>query len=75
MTAYKSQGKTLATAVVNLVDCRGTESPYVMISRVTSLDGLAILVPFEHKRISCHTSEDLRKETTRLEMLALRTVV
>ncbi|KAF8164643.1 hypothetical protein K438DRAFT_1465909, partial [Mycena galopus ATCC 62051] len=73
MTTYKSQGKTLTTTAVNLVDCRGTESPYVMLSRVTSLDGLAIVTPFPKEKISCRTSEDLRRETLRLELLALQT--
>ncbi|KAJ7779473.1 hypothetical protein DFH07DRAFT_716136, partial [Mycena maculata] len=73
MTAYKSQGKTLPATAVNLVDSRGTESPYVMISRAVSLDGLAIVTPFPKEKICCRTSEDLRKETARLEMLALRT--
>jgi hypothetical protein len=75
MTAYKSQGKTLDAAVVNLVDCHGTESAYVMVSRVTSLQGLAIVCPFSKEKICCRTSEDLRNETARLEMLALQTVV
>ncbi|KAJ7710210.1 hypothetical protein B0H16DRAFT_1218124, partial [Mycena metata] len=73
MTAYKSQGKTYSNVTVNLVDAQGTESPYVMISRATSLDGLAIVAPFSKDRICCRTSEDLRRETERLEMLALRT--
>ncbi|KAJ7728360.1 hypothetical protein B0H16DRAFT_1236912, partial [Mycena metata] len=70
MTCYKAQGRTLAAAVVNLADCRGTEAPYIMISRVTSLDGLAILTPFEKAKICCRPSEDLRREATRLEILA-----
>jgi ATP-dependent exoDNAse (exonuclease V) alpha subunit len=35
ITAHKSQGKTYSACVVNLTGCRGTESPYVMLSRVT----------------------------------------
>jgi ATP-dependent exoDNAse (exonuclease V) alpha subunit len=46
MTAHKAQGKTLTHTVINLQNCSGTESPYVMISRVTSLDGLLILMGF-----------------------------
>jgi hypothetical protein len=75
MTAYKSQGKTLEAAAVNLVDCHGTESAYVMVSRVTSLEGLVIISPFSKERICCRTSEDLRNETARLEMLALQTII
>lgn len=33
MTAHKAQGKTLSHTVVDLRDCSGTESPYVMLSR------------------------------------------
>ncbi|KAJ7157823.1 hypothetical protein C8R46DRAFT_815904, partial [Mycena filopes] len=73
MTAYKAQGKTYTNVCVNLVDCQGTESAYVMISRATSLDGLVIATPFSKDRISCRTSEDLRKETARVELLCLRT--
>ncbi|KAJ7216234.1 hypothetical protein C8J57DRAFT_1035403, partial [Mycena rebaudengoi] len=73
MTCYKSQGKSLARAIVNLVDCHGTEAPYTMLSRVESLDGLVILTPFDKARICSRTSEDLRKECTRLELLALHT--
>jgi hypothetical protein len=75
MTAYKSQGKTLAAAAINLVDCHGTESAYVMVSRVTSLEGLVIISPFSKEKICCRTSEDLRNETVRLELLALQTIV
>jgi hypothetical protein len=75
MTAYKAQGKTLDAAAINLVDCHGTESAYVMVSRVTSLDGLVIISPFSKEKICCRTSEDLRNETDRIQMLALQTVI
>lgn len=75
MTAYKAQGKTFDGIVINLVDCQGTESPYVMVSRATTLEGLAIVSPFAKERICCRTSEDLRKESLRLDMLALRTMI
>jgi hypothetical protein len=75
MTAHKSQGKTLEQTVVNLRQCRGTESPYVMISRVTSLDGLLILNSFKKDRITCRQSEEVRNEATRHQILALHTIV
>ncbi|KAJ6544457.1 hypothetical protein B0H19DRAFT_956560 [Mycena capillaripes] len=75
MTCYKAQGRTLESAVINLADCHGTEGPYVMISRVTSLEGLAILTPFDKAKICCRPSEDLRRESRRLEILALKTII
>ena len=58
LTAHKSQGKTLPTAIVDIQSCRGTESVYVMLSRVTSIDRLRILRPFNIKKIQCRPSED-----------------
>ncbi|KAH7917808.1 hypothetical protein BV22DRAFT_983528, partial [Leucogyrophana mollusca] len=66
MTAHKSQGQTLQSAIVDLQSCRGTEAPYVMCSRVTSLDGLLILRPFDFSKITSRCSEDARREERRL---------
>ena len=62
MTAHRSQGQTLTKVIVDLQSCRGSESPYVMLSRVTSLEGLLILRPFSKTKICCKVSEDLRLE-------------
>ncbi len=43
--AHKSQGLLLDNVVVDLQSCSGSESPYVMISRVKSLEGLMVLHP------------------------------
>ncbi|KAJ7109672.1 hypothetical protein C8R43DRAFT_831784, partial [Mycena crocata] len=75
MTTYKSQGKTMKNAIVNLVDCYGTEAPYVMVSRLETLDGLVLMTPFPKAKICCRSSQDLRLETVRLEKLALQTIV
>lgn len=75
MTAYKAQGQTLSKAIVDLASCSGTECPYVMISRVKSLDGLLILRPFSENKITCRRSEDARREMKRLEFLRLRTLI
>jgi hypothetical protein len=75
ITAHKAQGKTLAACVVNFTGCRGTESPYVMVSRATSLEGLVILTPFTKSKICCRQSEETRVEFRRLRYHALRTVV
>ncbi|PPQ86519.1 hypothetical protein CVT26_008820 [Gymnopilus dilepis] len=74
LTAHKAQGQTMPKALVDIQSCRGTESPYVMISRVTSLQGLLILRPFDTKKIKCRQSEDVRKEMTRLETLRWQTI-
>ncbi|THU88129.1 hypothetical protein K435DRAFT_603792, partial [Dendrothele bispora CBS 962.96] len=73
ITAHKSQGQTLTHAIVDLQSCRGAEMPYVMVSRVKSLDGLLILRNFEKGKIQCRQSEDARMEAKRLELLRLRT--
>lgn len=74
MTAHKAQGQTMTNVVVDLESCKGTEAPYVMISRVKSLDGLLILRPFKRQKIQCRQSEDVRREMRRLEFLRLHTI-
>ncbi|KAJ6576493.1 hypothetical protein DFH09DRAFT_1311176 [Mycena vulgaris] len=75
MTAHKVQGKTYERCVVNFTGCRGTESPYVMVSRAKSLQGLVILTPFSKDKICSRQSEDVRTEFHRLQYLGLNTVV
>ncbi|KIM74965.1 hypothetical protein PILCRDRAFT_79543 [Piloderma croceum F 1598] len=58
MTAHKAQGMMLVKAIVDLESCRGTESPYIMVSRVKLLDGLLILCPFRRQKIQCHQSPE-----------------
>ena len=53
MTAHKSQGQTMDQAIVDLQSCHGMELLYVMLSQVTSLEGLAILRPFDKQKIQC----------------------
>ncbi|THU82520.1 hypothetical protein K435DRAFT_575360, partial [Dendrothele bispora CBS 962.96] len=60
ITAHRAQGATMKKVKVDLAKCRGTESPYVMISRVKSLEGLLILRDFDLKVIQCRQSEDAR---------------
>lgn len=74
MTTHRAQGQTLSNVIVDLQSCRGSESPYVMLSCVTSLKGLLILRPFEHKKISCNISEELRTENRRLRALTQQTI-
>ena len=74
MTAHRAQGQTLPNVIVDLQSCQGSESPYVMLSRVTSLQGLLILRPFARNKISCNMSQDLRDENKRLRNLSLQTL-
>jgi PIF1-like helicase len=60
MTAHKSQGQTIQKAIIDLATCRGTEPPYVMVSRVRKLEDLLILHPFPIGKITCRMSEDTR---------------
>ena len=74
MTAHKSQGQTIQKAIIDLATCRGTEPPYVMVSRVRKLEDLLILRPFPIGKITCRMSEDTRREQTRLHYLHLKTI-
>ena len=73
MTVHKAQGQSLTNVIVDLESCSGTESPYVMVSRATSLTGLLILRPFQKHKIRCRQSQDSRNESTRLQSQALQT--
>ena len=74
VTAHKSQGLSLDNVVVDLQSCSGSESPYVMISRVKSLDGLMVLRPFHRSKISCNLQQDVRDELKRQRILELATL-
>ncbi|PPQ97075.1 hypothetical protein CVT26_001258 [Gymnopilus dilepis] len=64
-TDFKSQGKTLEKAIVDIITARG-QGAYVMLSRVTSLRGIAILRWFPPSCIYTRLPEDLRTELKRL---------
>ena len=66
MTVHKAQGWTMERVIVDLAGCVGTEPPYVMVSRATSLDGLLVLCDFDAQQISKRRSEELRKVFERL---------
>lgn len=74
MTMHKAQGQTMEKVIIDIEGVRGTEAPYVMVSRVTSLDGLLILRDFRKEKINCRPSEDLQLEYQRLENLKLDTI-
>jgi hypothetical protein len=70
MTAHRSQVQTFPKAMIDYQSCKGTEAPYIMTSRVRSLNDLLILCPFELKKICCRASEDYRIENQQLSLLA-----
>ncbi|KAJ3537287.1 hypothetical protein NM688_g6714 [Phlebia brevispora] len=74
-TAHRVQGQTYDHVVVDLQGCRGSEAPYVMLSRATSLDGLLLLRPFDKNKICAGPAEGLRIEWNRLRRLELLTLV
>ncbi|KIM23130.1 hypothetical protein M408DRAFT_77987 [Serendipita vermifera MAFF 305830] len=68
-TDYKSQGRTLERAIVDLKSAQSLQGVYVMLSRVKSLNGLAILHDFPTKFFGQRLSEELRNEFARLDEL------
>jgi len=75
LTDYKAQGKTLSRVIIDLQSCKRISSVYVMLSRATSLDGLLILRPFDHRKLRSHSSGDFRKEMRRLDVLNYKTIL
>ncbi len=75
ITCHKAQGQTFDRVIVDLESCKGSEAPYVMLSRARSLESLLIFRPFKFSKITCRQSEDLRNENRRLEVLDLQTIV
>ncbi len=58
-TDFKSQGRTLDRAIVDLYTARG-QGVYVMLSRVKTLKGFAIMRWFPSTKIFQRLSEDMR---------------
>ena len=50
-------------------------TPYVMISRVTSLNGILILCLFDWNKICCRQSQDSRQEREWINILQLQTKI
>jgi hypothetical protein len=72
-TDYKSQGRSLDSAIVDLASSHSLQGAYVMLSCVRSLKGLAILRSFPSKKIEQNLSQEIRSEMTRLSELARMT--
>jgi hypothetical protein len=62
MMAHRAQGQTMDQAVVDLQSCQCIELAYVMLSRVCSLQGLAILRAFDKRKIQNRLCEDTGRE-------------
>ncbi|OJT07088.1 ATP-dependent DNA helicase PIF1 [Trametes pubescens] len=69
-TDYKSQGKSLTHAIVDLDSANSLQGIYVMLSRVRSLQGLLILRPFSVSKLCGRLSQELREELGRIDKLA-----
>lgn len=74
VTAHKSQGLSLDNVIIDLESCSGSESPYVMISRVKSLQGLMVLCLFQQTKICCNLQQDVQDELKRQRILELVTL-
>ncbi|OJT07430.1 ATP-dependent DNA helicase PIF1 [Trametes pubescens] len=68
-TDYKSQGKSLTRAIVDLASAHSLQGVYVMLSRVRSLEGLMILRPFSVAKVCARLSQELRDELDRIDRL------
>lgn len=66
-TDYKAQGRSLDVAIVDPDSALSVQGVYVMLSRVRTMKGLAILHPFKARKIEERIAEDLRDEFSRLE--------
>ena len=72
-TDYKSQGRSLDAAIVDPSSAFSLQGVYVMLSRVRSMSGLAVLRPFPESKLTQRLSQELRNELLRLEVLAEQT--
>ena len=74
-TDYKSQGKSLSRAIVDIESANSLQGVYVMLSRVKTLDGLMVLRPFVSSRVCRRLSQELRDELDRIDTLSNATEV
>ncbi len=69
-TDYKSQGKSLDYAIVDLQSALSLQGAYVMLSRVRSLSGLMILRSFSLSKVCSNLSQEMRNEFRRIDKLS-----
>ncbi|KAJ7469069.1 hypothetical protein FB451DRAFT_1038839, partial [Mycena latifolia] len=67
-TDFKSQGRTLQYVIVDLATAR-TQGAYVMLSRVKTLKGLAVLRWFPANKVYQRLSNEMRDEFRRIAAL------
>jgi hypothetical protein len=60
MTDYKAQGQTFPRAVINIKSPGSNAGPYVMLSRLKSLEGFIILDDFPADKVRRKLTNDLR---------------
>ena len=72
-TDYKSQGRSLDSAIIDPASASTLQGVYVMLSRVRSLSGLIILRPFKPDKIEQRMSQELRNELIRIDTLDTET--
>lgn len=72
-TDYKSQGRSLEKAIIDIASAHSIQGVYVMLSRVKTLSGLAILRPFPQHKICQRLSQEMRNEFERLELIDRQT--
>jgi ATP-dependent DNA helicase PIF1 len=70
-TDYKSQGRSLEKAIVDLASARSLQGVYVMLSRVKTMRGLAILRWFPSTKVYQRLSEELREELKRVDFMSV----
>lgn len=68
-TDYKSQGRSLRRAIVDITSARSSQGIYVMLSRVTNLEGLLILRPFLTSKFPEDVRRDYKDELRRIDEL------
>ncbi len=72
-TDYKAQGRSLDNAIIDLQSALSIQGAYVMLSRVRTIEGVAILRPFKALKVEERLKEELRTQLTDLEDLSLHT--
>jgi ATP-dependent DNA helicase PIF1 len=73
ITDYKAQGSSMDAAVIDLYSACSRQSVYVMLSRVKTFNGLAILRKFPKEKLTCRVSQELRNEFERLQYIVDKT--
>ncbi|VDC00928.1 unnamed protein product [Peniophora sp. CBMAI 1063] len=72
-TDYKAQGRSLDSVIVDLASTTKPQGRYVMLSRVKTLEGLAVLRPFSSECFTKPLSKYIRDELGRISELANKT--